>query len=525
MSQLTMQDALRFPRPFGRYLLLKQLAVGGMAEVYLAKQSGPAGFEKECVIKRILPSLAADQQFVQMFLDEARIAARLSHPNIVQIFELGEVGPQDHFIAMEHVHGVDVQQILEAEHARNGRVPLAVALRLCSSVAEGLDAAHRATDGRGHPLGIVHRDVTPSNVIVSFDGVAKICDFGIAKAVARGGRTEVGVIKGKIPYMSPEQVQGEAIDARSDLFSVGTMLYELTVGQKPFIGTNPAELSLKILHDEPQPPELVVGHYPPPLDAVVKKALAKRKEDRYATGRDLQMAIDEFLMTSGIRCTSHDVGAYLDELFPGRRDLTCEADLPLSGGATDPTVPMHMSGGGRPGGEGPSSGAPDPVMRGDLSTSHMQAYDDVRRNLGGGGGGMKYVVFFLIVAVAVGFWYLRGHMPGEPAAAAPPVVTSPAAAPGSPKEPKEPAVVPAPTVVEVPKPVEPHKPSPTVTELPAPEPPKPAVVAPKPVAKPRPVAHKPAPKPHKPAAKPSPAPSDRPLPHLPSPPPAEDDGT
>src|SRR5689334_13775565 len=160
-----------------------------MAEVYLARANGPAGWEKECVIKRILPSLAIDQQFVQMFLDEARIAARLSHPNIVQIFDFGEVGNHDYFIAMEYVRGVDLQVVLEAERARGGRLPLAIALRLVSNVAEGLDAAHRATDGRGNPLGIVHRDVTPSNVIVSFDGVAKICDFGIAKAVAKTGKT------------------------------------------------------------------------------------------------------------------------------------------------------------------------------------------------------------------------------------------------------------------------------------------------------------------------------------------------
>src|SRR5579859_8246239 len=143
-----------------------------MAEVYLARANGPAGWEKECVIKRILPALAVDQQFVQMFLDEARIAARLSHPNIVQIYEFGTVGDHDYFLAMEHVHGVDLQQIFDAESKRNGRIPLPIALRLVSQVAEGLDHAHRATDARGHLLGLVHRDVTPSNVIISFDGVA-----------------------------------------------------------------------------------------------------------------------------------------------------------------------------------------------------------------------------------------------------------------------------------------------------------------------------------------------------------------
>src|SRR5207237_1444752 len=160
-----------------------------------------------------------------------------------------------YFLAMEHVHGVDLQQIEEAEAQRGGRIPLSVAVRICSNVAEGLEHAHRATDARGAGLGLLHRDVPPSNVIVSCDGVGKLLDFGIAKGVAKKGRTEVGVRKGKIPYMSPEQVQGEPLDYRSDIFSLGTMLYELTTGHKPFEGEGPADLSMKILNDEPRPPD------------------------------------------------------------------------------------------------------------------------------------------------------------------------------------------------------------------------------------------------------------------------------
>src|SRR5262249_46830521 len=145
-------------------------------------------------------------------------------------------------------------------------------------------------------------------------------DFGIAKAVAKQGRTEVGVIKGKVPYMSPEQVGGEAIDGRSDLFSLGAVLYELTVGQKPFDGSNPAELSIKIMHDEPTPPEMLVGDYPEALAAIVRRALNKRRQGRFSTAREMQEAIEEFLISSGVRCTSHDVSAYLNDLFPGRRE-------------------------------------------------------------------------------------------------------------------------------------------------------------------------------------------------------------
>ncbi|MGZ3443107.1 MAG: serine/threonine protein kinase, partial [Polyangia bacterium] len=405
-----MHETNRYPRPFGKYLLLRQLAIGGMAEVYLARQSGPAGFEKECVIKRILPSLAADQQFVNMFLDEARIAARLSHPNIVQIFDLGSINEGDYFLAMEHVHGVDLQQIEEAEAQRGGRIPLAIAVKICSNVAEGLEHAHRATDARGHALGLVHRDVTPSNVIVSFDGVGKILDFGIAKAVAKKGRTEVGVIKGKIPYMSPEQVQGEALDARSDIFSLGTMLYELTTGHKPFDGEGPADLSMKILNDTPRPPDFYVERFPTGLSDLIQRAMSKRQADRFQSAREMHEALEEFLLHAGIRCTSHDVAAYLDGLFPGLRDKArAEAAELLPVEVTDPTVPMMMS----VRGTDPSARGSDgqPLVMGELSSPQMGNYDDVRRNLGGGGrgGGSTFVVVLLVLAVAAGFWYLATH--------------------------------------------------------------------------------------------------------------------
>jgi eukaryotic-like serine/threonine-protein kinase len=514
----------RYPRPFGKYLLLRQLAIGGMAEVYLARQSGPAGFEKECVIKRILPSLAADQQFVNMFLDEARIAARLSHPNIVQIFDLGSINEGDYFLAMEHVHGVDLQQIEEAEAHRGGRIPLAIAVRICSNVAEGLEHAHRATDARGKPLGLVHRDVTPSNVIVSFDGVGKILDFGIAKAVAKKGRTEVGVIKGKIPYMSPEQVQGEALDARSDLFSLGTMLYELTTGHKPFDGEGPADLSMKILNSTPRPPDFYVERFPTGLSDLIQRAMSKRQADRFQSARELHEALEEFLLHAGIRSTSHDVAAYLDGLFPGLRDKArAEAAESLPVEVTDPTVPMHMSVRGTD--PNNRSGDVQPLVMGDMSSPQLGNYDDVRRNLGGGGrgGGSTFVVVLLVVAVAAAFWYLaihRGSSDGEQKT-----------------ETAKPAIEPSKTVAPAQKPSElPNPPNPTT----AGEPPKPAVNSvPTPMAAPvaKPItnpmtkpptnvepkgtteAHKPAPPPHKPAAH-----KDEPvkLPHLPTPPPPDD---
>ena len=526
-------EANRYPRPFGKYLLLRQLAIGGMAEVYLARQSGPAGFEKECVIKRILPSLAADQQFVNMFLDEARIAARLSHPNIVQIFDLGSIGEGDYFLAMEHVHGVDLQQIEEAEAQRGGRIPLAIAVRIASNVAEGLEHAHRATDGRGHALGLVHRDVTPSNVIISFDGVSKILDFGIAKAVAKKQRTEVGVIKGKIPYMSPEQVQGESLDFRSDLFSLGTMLYELTTGHKPFEGEGPADLSMKILHDDPRPPDFYVERFPTPLSDVIERAMAKKPADRFQSARELHEALEEFLLHAGIRSTSHDVAAYLEGLFPGLRDKArAEAAESLPIEVTDPTVPMmNMNVRGT---DPNQSGQRDPLVMGDLSSPRLGSYDDERRREIGGsgrGGGSRFIVVLLVIAVAAGFWYLATHRGTQQAEGTPPATTKPALEP--PKSPAKQAAAAAKSPTELPSPAavgEPQKA--TAEEKKALEPPKaPASGEAKTAEKAAPNNEEKKAAEEKKAEAPKPKPVKKPvvhkeepvrLPHLPSPPPPDD---
>jgi len=532
-----MLEAARSQRQFGKYLLVRQIATGGMAEVYLARQTGPGGFEKQCVIKRMLPQLAIDKQFVQMFLDEARIAAHLAHPNIVQIFDFGQVGA-DYFIAMEYVRGVDLNQLLASS---GGRVPPAIALRIIAAVAEGLDHAHRATDSRGQPLGLVHRDVTPSNVIVSYDGVAKILDFGIAKASARVSRTEVGVIKGKLPYMSPEQVAGEPLDGRSDIFSLGTMLYELTVGEKPFDGSNPAEISLKILHDDPRPPEVLVDGFPTELSALILRALTKRPVDRFDSARDFHLAIEEATGRLGARATSHDVAAFVSSAIPPRPEEEpsgAGADAPE---ATDLTVAMSRQAlasdpGRRAAGTDPArqpqpaaSGAPiggddeppQPVV-GDLGVPI--GAPDVRRNLGGGGGGTKYIILFLVIAVAVGFWYLKSHMDKpepstikpEPTTATTPT-TTPTPATEAPKatEPAKPAE--APKAVEAPKPAE----GPKVEPL-KPETPKPATDAPKPAAEaPKPTTSKPS-KPTKHHSTKPRASEPAGLPRLPTPPPAED---
>jgi serine/threonine-protein kinase len=527
-------EASRFPRPFGKYLLLRHLATGGMAEVYLARANGPAGWEKECVIKRILPALAADQQFVQMFLDEARIAARLNHPNIVQIFDLGQVGPKEFFIAMEFVHGVDVEQVLDAEKQRGGRVPLHIACRVVASIAEGLDHAHRAVDGRGHPLGLVHRDVSPSNVMVSFDGTAKILDFGIAKAAPLKGRTEVGVIKGKIPYMSPEQVEGLPLDARSDVFSLGTLLYELIAGVKPFDGNGPAEVSLQILQKEVSAAPLMWTGQPDALFTIIRRAHAKDRETRYQSGRELQLALEMFLAKRSMACTSHDIACYVEELFPGMKERVLEdvSQVPPVE-AHDPTVPVMETPRPTVGSlavDGESDG-PAPIL-GDLSSHQLGNYEDVRRNLGGGGRGFTFIIVFLVIAVAAGFYILRRSNSDEadakaavaqPAKSAVAEPAKPAVAEPAKPEPAKPAVA-EPAMPAVAEPAKPESAKPAVAEPPKPavaEPAKPAVAEPAKHEPPKPVAakHEPArpAKPAKPHAEPPKA-----LPHLPTPPPPDD---
>ena len=214
---------------YGEYQLIKKLATGGMAQIYLARQQGLEGFEKLLVVKRILPHLAENEDFIKMFLDEARIAARLNHPNIVQIFNLGS---QDDtfFIAMEYIHGEDVRRVWKRADQAGKDLPVPMVCRIIMDAAAGLDYAHKKTDQVGKPLGIVHRDISPQNILVTFEGGVKVVDFGIAKAADQATVTKSGVLKGKYSYMSPEQASGQKIDHRTDIFALGTVLYELLTG-------------------------------------------------------------------------------------------------------------------------------------------------------------------------------------------------------------------------------------------------------------------------------------------------------
>lgn len=295
----------------GRYQIVRRIALGGMAELYLARQLGEAGYEKVVALKRVLPHLAEETSFVDMFLNEARLAAGLDHSGIAHVLDFGsEAG--EHFMALEYVHGRDVQQILKAAR---GKVPLHVALTIAHEVAGALHYAHERRAPNGDPLGLVHRDISPSNVIVSFDGDVKLVDFGIAKATAHSQVTQTASIKGKLAYMSPEQLRGEALDRRCDVFSLSVMFYELVLGRRCF--TAPGEFALinKVADARYPKPSRVDPNVPKPLEAILEQGLSAEPDDRPANARSLQLMIESFARETGERLSRVGLAEYLEGLF------------------------------------------------------------------------------------------------------------------------------------------------------------------------------------------------------------------
>ena len=301
------------PRKIDRYEILGKIAEGGMAEIFLAKQSGMEGFEKMVALKCILPSLMNDEDFVTMFLDEARIAARLNHPNIAQIYDLGRT-EETLYIAMEHVSGRNLQQILFREFEKKRQIPIHHVCKILAGVCEGLHYAHEKKDLSGASLNLVHRDVTPQNILVSFDGNVKLVDFGIAKASSQVGETRAGVLKGKYAYMSPEQVRGWPLDARSDLFSVGVVLYELT-GRRPFEQSEGVDTLRAIMGKKPVNPLKYNPEIPTGVMRILGRCLEKNPDRRYQSAQEAQSDFEDFLATSQELSTSVRLARYLEELF------------------------------------------------------------------------------------------------------------------------------------------------------------------------------------------------------------------
>lgn len=301
----------------GRYRVVDEIGIGGMASVHLARMDGPGGFQKWVAIKKIHPHLVEDESFVQMFLDEARVAARISHPNVATVFDLGK-HEDTYWIAMEYLHGEPLREVMRRTEELGTAMPPEIACRVIADAAEGLHAAHELLGKNGEKLGLVHRDVTPHNLFVTYDGVTKVVDFGIAKFSSRMSHTRAGTLKGKLAYMSPEQVHGEGIDRRTDIFALGVVLWELTTGQRLFRMESDLDTLAKVQEcNVPRPSTLIRG-YPVDLEKIVMKALAKNRGERFRTARELSRALQSLLMRRGLFIASDEVAAYVQSIFTDR---------------------------------------------------------------------------------------------------------------------------------------------------------------------------------------------------------------
>jgi len=302
-----------------RYRITERVAAGGMAEVFRGVAESMRGFKKNIAIKRILPSLTKNKKFVAMFLDEARLSLSLQHANIVQVFDIGH-SEDTYFIVMEYVDGVDLKAILDWRRKINKRVPVAHSLYLVMEICKGLSYAHELRSSEDDaPLGIVHRDISPPNVLLSKQGEVKVVDFGLAKATSQVEVTDPGVVKGKMSYLSPEAARGEEVDHRADIFAAGILLYEMLTGKRLFYGETDYQTvelvrNAKIPPIRPQNPQVE-----PELEDIVRKALAKRKEDRFQSATDLQDALAQYSYSRGLKVISRDIAELVRQCLEDRR--------------------------------------------------------------------------------------------------------------------------------------------------------------------------------------------------------------
>ena len=289
-----------------RYRVVEKLESGGMAEVFRAESEGLQGFRKQVAIKRVLPHLSSKKKFIQMFLDEARHSAHLSHSNCVQVFDIG-VGDNAFFIVMEFVDGANLKSIIEVLRKQGKDFPVESAVYIALEICKGLSYAHELTDPQGTPLHIVHRDISPPNVLITKFGEVKIVDFGLAKANSQLEKSEPGIIKGKFSYLSPEAAMGQEVDARTDVFAVGIMLWELLAGQRLFLGDTDFATVKKVQAAVIPSISQINKHVPPDLERIIAKALAREPNTRYATAKDLGLELSKFMFKFGVAVSTFDI--------------------------------------------------------------------------------------------------------------------------------------------------------------------------------------------------------------------------
>lgn len=414
----------------GRYYPIAKLGRGGMSEVYLAVARGPAGFNKLVVIKRLLPSLVAERHFLEMFLDEARLAARLNHPNIVQTNEVGASG-QTYFMAMEYLDGQPLVKIIERLKPRP--IPVKIALSIAADVCAGLQYAHTLTDFGGGALGIVHRDVSPHNIFVTYAGQVKVVDFGVAKAAGQTTETVTGALKGKIAYMSPEQIEGAPVDGRADIFALGVVLYEIVTGQRIW-GSNARDVDIVrrlATGDVPCSPRAIAPDVPEDVDRICQRALAVDRSQRYATALEMQKDLEASIARLPQPISERDIGNMIAGMFEQERQTisrVIDRQVSLMDAAAEEftlgSLPTLSS-------SGAITSFP-PIMDG--SAPRLRASKSPWRRFGARHGGTVLVlaaVFSVLAAIAI--WGLSELRPDRPRAAveppgAPVVAPAPSAA-------------------------------------------------------------------------------------------------
>ncbi len=418
----------------GKYAVVRRLARGGMAEVYLARERAATGVERLVALKLILPQMAGEQRFLSMFLNEARLAATLDHPNIAQVLDVGEIQGEP-YLVMEYVHGRTVQSLLREASDRPGAITPGCAIEIVARACAGLHFAHERCDLSGEPLSIVHRDVSPSNLMIRYDGTIKLLDFGIAKAASQTTATATGIFKGKVGYMSPEQCADEPLDRRSDIFNLGILLYELTTSRRAFFGDNPVAVINKVANARYEPPGEVSPGYPAALEAIVTRALSLDPANRFPDAQTMQRELEAYARAGRLEVSSVALAGVMEQLF-GEQPYPSIGFLPEVSSPSMPVDDLHDP--------GPGSGA--------ITIPTLQPAARSR-------SWVAWAVGATVVAGGAGAWMLAGtpQVDGKADQAPAAVVAKPVPAPEPVVEPPvdeepEPHVVPAEPIVQPPEP-------------------------------------------------------------------------